>query len=163
MRPHIPPAHHHKRSRHLADQMTFVRQDFFVLYVQLVAACETNLPSFALLRSFHATLRRVPVRVGKITTTNNVEGAFFFFDPTPEQLASLCVELHPSSPTLFNNQKFLTALSVRPGKSFAISAHEFPNCLCATRKVACSSSVHPFLLMLGSNCVIIARLRTFTD
>ena len=47
---------------------------------------------------------------------------------------------------------------MRPGKSFAISAHEFPNCACAARKMACSDLDHGCLLILGSNCVCIVWL-----
>ena len=46
-------------------------------------------------------------------------------------------------------QWFLTELSVRPGNSFAISAHLFPNVACASRIIRSSSCVHGSFLMPG--------------
>ena len=46
-------------------------------------------------------------------------------------------------------QWFLMALSVLPGRSFAISAHLLPKLLCASRIVRSSSSVHGVFLMSG--------------
>ena len=48
-------------------------------------------------------------------------------------------------------QWFLIALSVRPGRCLAISAHLFPCSLCARCRVSSSSSVHGSFLIDGSS------------
>ena len=47
-------------------------------------------------------------------------------------------------------KRFLTAFSVRPGKSFAISLHRFPNTSCASNTTWSSTSVHSPFLIAGS-------------
>lgn len=62
-------------------------------------------------------------------------------------------ELLPSSASYFRLivlfQWFLMALSVRPGKSFAILAHWFPTRLCASTMTLSSSSVQAVFFMPG--------------
>ena len=48
-------------------------------------------------------------------------------------------------------QRFLTALSVRPGMSSAIFDHWFPNLACALSRASSSSSVQGSLRMFGSS------------
>ena len=60
-------------------------------------------------------------------------------------------------------QWFFTALSVRPGNCFAITAHLLPWIRWQARSLSSSSSVKGLLLILGSNWLNHLNLQLFPD
>uniref|UniRef100_A0A0A9DBG6 Uncharacterized protein n=1 Tax=Arundo donax TaxID=35708 RepID=A0A0A9DBG6_ARUDO len=70
--------------------------------------------------------------------------------PPPRRLLdSLIRSLHRRA--MITCQWFFTALSVRPGKSLAMTAHRFPWTRCEARRSTSSSSEKGLRLILGSS------------